>query len=98
MKDQVPENVKKERVAILSQISREIRAKILDEKVACGDEVEVLFETCENGYAYGHTNDFIEVRVKTDKNLHGCFRNVKPISHSSDICDGILTLEHTKTP
>lgn len=98
MKDQVPENVKKERVAILSQISREIRAKILDEKVACGDEVEVLFETCENGYAYGHTNDFIEVRVKTDKNLHGCFRNVKPISHNSDICDGILTLEHTKMP
>jgi threonylcarbamoyladenosine tRNA methylthiotransferase MtaB len=97
MKDQVPENVKKERVAILSQISREIRAKILDERIACENEVEVLFETCEDGYAHGHTSDFIEVRVKTDKNLHGCFRNVRLISHNGDICEGFLTSEQTKT-
>lgn len=90
MKDQVPENVKKERVAILSQISREIRSKILDEKVANGNEVEVLFETCENGFAYGHTSDFIEIKVETDKKLHGLFRKVKLISHDGDVCLGIF--------
>ena len=90
MKDQVPEGVKKERVAILSQISREIRSKILDKKVACGNEVEVLFETCEGGFAHGHTSDFIEVKVETDKKLHGLFRNVRLISHDGDVCLGIL--------
>ena len=90
MKDQIPEAVKKERVAILSQISREIRAEILDEKIAEGRPVEVLFETCEGGFAHGHTADFIEVRVKTDKKLHGLFRSVKLISHDGDVCEGVF--------
>ena len=90
MKDQVPENVKKERVAALSQISREIRSEILDKKVASGREIEVLFETCENGFAHGHTSDFIEVKVETDKMLHGLFRKVKLVSHDGDVCLGIF--------
>ncbi len=90
MKDQVPENVKNERVAILSQISREIRSKILDEKVESGREIEVLFETCRDGFANGHTSDFIEVKVATDKKLHGLFRKVKLISHDGDVCLGVF--------
>lgn len=88
MKDQIPECVKKERVHRLSEISREIRSKILDEKIAEGKTVSVLFETCADGYAKGHTADFIEVRVKTDKSLHGLFRNVILISHNGDVCEG----------
>lgn len=90
MKDQVPESVKKERVAILSQISREIRSEILDKKVASGKEIEVLFETCAGGFAHGHTSDFIEVKVETDKALHGLFRKVKLISHDGDVCLGVF--------
>ncbi len=90
MKDQIPEAVKKERVAILSQISREIRAEILDEKIAEDKPIEVLFETCEGGFAHGHTADFIEVRVNTDKKLHGLFRSVKLISHDGDVCEGVF--------
>lgn len=90
MKDQIPEAVKKERVAILSQISREIRAEILDEKIAEDKSIEVLFETCEGGFAHGHTADFIEVRVNTDKKLHGLFRSVKLISHDGDVCEGVF--------
>ena len=93
MKGQVPENVKKERVSILSRISREIRAEILDEKIACGKTVEVLFETCENGYANGHTADFIEVRVRSDKQMHGLLRRCRLISHDGDVCEGILESE-----
>ena len=44
------------------------------------DAVEVLFETLENGYACGHTRDFIEVKVKSDTNLGGQFIMVKPVS------------------
>lgn len=90
MKDQIPEAVKHERVRILTDISREIRAKILDRRIAEDSAVEVLFETCRDGFAFGHTSDFIEVKVKTDKQLHGLFRFVKLISHDGDICEGIF--------
>ena len=96
MKDQIPEQIKKERVHKLSAISREIRSKILDDKIAEGKAVSVLFETCINGYAKGHTADFIEVKVKTDKELHGLFRNVTLISHDGDLCEGILCDESDK--
>ena len=90
MKDQIPENVKKERVAKLSEISREIRAEILDEKVAEGKSTEVLFETTREGYSHGHTADFIEVKVKTSKRLNGLMRSVKLISHDGEVCEGVL--------
>lgn len=88
MKDQIPEHIKKERVHKLSRISREIRSEILDEKIAEGKTVSVLFESWSNGYAQGHTADFIEVKVKTDKKLHGIFRDVKLISHDGEMCEG----------
>ncbi len=88
MKGQIPESVKHERVRVLTEISREIRARILDEKIAEGRPVEVLFETCRDGFAHGHTADFIEVRVETDKKLHGLFRSVTLISHDGDVCEG----------
>ena len=90
MKDQIPENVKKERVAKLSEISREIRAEILDEKVAESKDIEVLFETTREGYSHGHTSDFIEVKVKTSKRLNGLVRSVKLISHDGEVCEGVL--------
>ena len=90
MKDQIPEQVKHERVLELSRISREIRSDILEGKVRSGMICEVLFETCADGYAHGHTADFVEVKVKTDKKLHGVFRPVKLVSHDGDACEGVL--------
>ena len=93
MKGQIPESVKHERVRILTDISREIRAKILDKKVSEGEPVEVLFETLRDGYAHGHTSDFIEVKVKTSKKLHGLFRSLKLISHDGEVCEGIFSVD-----
>ena len=90
MKDQIPESVKKERVAKLTQISREIRAEILDDKVAEDLPIDVLFETTRDGYAHGHTADFIEVKVKTSKRLNGFVRSVKLISHDGEVCEGVF--------
>ena len=87
MKDQIPEQIKKERVHKLSAISREIRSEILDEKIAEGKSVSVLFESWSDGYAKGHTADFIEVKVRSDKALHSVFRNVILLSHDGDICE-----------
>ena len=96
MKDQIPEQIKKERVHKLSAISREIRSEILDEKIAEGKPVSVLFETYADGYVKGHTSDFIEVKVKHDKTLNGLFRDVLLFSHDGDICEGQFAEDDVK--
>lgn len=67
MPDQIPEPVKHRRAAELISLSADIRRGILQEEI--GKEVSVLFETYENGYAFGHTPSFLEVRVPADRPL-----------------------------
>ncbi len=90
MKEQLPEDIKKERVHILTEIGKEIRRNLLDNKIADDNTVEVLFETFADGYVYGHTADFVEVRVKSDKSMHGELSTVKLVSHDGNICEGIF--------
>ena len=85
---QIPEEIKKQRVHILSEISRETRRNILDREIAENSVTEVLFETYQDGYVYGHTSDFIEVKAKSDIAMHGELATVKLLSHNGDICDG----------
>lgn len=88
MPNQITEDVKKERVHILSEISRQARGKILDSMVAEHSTVSVLFETYQNGFVHGHTEDFVEVCAKSDRAMHGEIVNVRPISHNGDVCVG----------
>ena len=88
MADQIPEDIKKQRVHILSEISRETRKKILDRTVEDNNTVQVLFETYQNGMVYGHTSDFIEVGAKSDRAMHGELAFVKLSSHDGEICIG----------
>ena len=90
MNDQIPEEIKKERVSILTEIGKEIRKKVLDEKLNDDNTVDVLFETYADGYAHGHTADFVEVRVQSEKKMHGDLRKVKLTSHDGNICEGIF--------
>lgn len=86
MKDQIPENVKHERVLSLSRKVKTIRDGILDALV--GSSVEVLFESQSGGYVFGHTPEFVEVKVKSSTNLHAQVRRVRIVSHDSDVCLG----------
>ena len=72
--DQVPESVKHERAARLAALRDEIRASILKEEIA--SIYSVLFETDEEGFSIGHTPNFLEVRCKSDRPLHGTTRQV----------------------
>ncbi len=81
MKEQIPENVKHERVLSLSQKAEAVRVNILDGLI--GKEVEVLFESASGGYFYGHTPEFVEVKVKCSEDLHAKIRTVKLISHDT---------------
>lgn len=90
MKDQIPEDIKKQRVHILTEICREVRSGILDRLVESGEPQEVLFESFDGEYITGHTADFIEVKVKSEREMHGEIAYVKIISHDSDACRGVL--------
>ena len=66
MKDQVPEAIKHERVAILSRISEESCATILEGVLSSPRPMTVLPETRGEGFVMAHTPDFLEVKLLTD--------------------------------
>ena len=86
MKGQLPEDVKHQRVSALSKKAEEIRCDILDSLI--GQSVDVLFETVKDGYAHGHTPEFVEVRVPTNEDLRAEVRTVKLISHDKMTVEG----------
>ena len=92
MPDQIPNAVKKQRVAALSALATDIRGELLDELIGKKQPVSVLFETFEDGMAIGHTPDFIEMRVPSDRPLHAQTRLVLPIDKTEDLsgCIGQL--------
>ena len=88
MKNQVDEQIKKSRVSSLSKISEDIRYEILDSLM--GSSHSVLFETYRDGFMHGHTREFIEVKVKAERNLHAEVRDVRILSHDGLVCEGEL--------
>lgn len=90
MPNQIADHIKHKRVHILSDINANVRAKILERTVIEAPLTSVLFESYEAGYAYGHTPDFIEVKVISDKTLHGQIKPVRLISSDGNTCQGEL--------
>ncbi len=90
MDGQVPETVKKNRVAILSKVAAEIRAELLENWVKTHENALVLFEEYENGQAIGHTADFVRVCVPSPVSLHSQFVTVKPIKSNGELVHAIL--------
>ena len=86
MKNQVPDEIKHKRVAILTQKAAEIRSEILDSLI--GAEADVLFESQSGGYFFGHTPEFVEVKVKCETDLHATIRKIRIVSHDHNICEG----------
>ena len=93
MPDQVDEAVKRERVARLSEVSRESCAAILDRTLsevnATGRPLRVLFESRGKGYMTGHTADFLEVKLPFGKgvpcDLSGREIEVWPVAREGEI-------------
>ena len=90
MSGQLPKTIKKERSEALMALAKEIRATLLEEKIANTPLCEVLFETYADGVAKGHTADFIEVAVNSDKPLHSEFHRVRLTSTDNNVCFGII--------
>ena len=84
MSDQIPQEIKKKRSAELIALEKGIRAAEFDRILALGGSHRVLFESFENGKAYGHTPDFLEICVSSTKKLHSEVLDVKLLSHNGE--------------
>ena len=90
MADQIPTEIKKERLHKLEEVSAASRKKLLEEKISSSPVCSVLFETFADGYVFGHTDDFVEVAVKSDLPLHAELRKVRLLTTDGSICYGEL--------
>ena len=88
MPDQVAPEEKTRRLHILSDAVRKIRTELLREIVADSPVVSVLFESMENGYAYGHTANFVEVAIPSERPLHGELCTVRLLRADDTRCYG----------
>ena len=66
---QVDDVIKAKRCEMISEAVKESRKKIVDGFADNKTEFSVLFETYSGGYLYGHTENFIKVKVKGKKCL-----------------------------
>ncbi len=100
MPGQIPEHIKRERVHAISSVSEEVRREILDRLVAQSTECDLLCESYSDGYNFGHTSEFIEVKLKHERDLHAVCVRVRLISHDGNVCEGVLVdlCDVTKTP
>ena len=89
MPDQIPDAVKHERVRIISEISSESAAAILDRTLDTyrqdGKPLVALLETHHKAHMSGHTPNFIEVRVESACNMSGCEVPVYPLRREGEI-------------
>ncbi len=90
MQGQIAGEEKTRRVHSLSSAAQETRRSLLDEACASKKICEVLFETFENGFVYGHTPDFLEVAVKSDSPLHAETRKVRLTHTDGNVCFGAI--------
>ena len=67
MENQIDDNTKKERAHRLLELSKELEIKYMEKFI--NKKIEVLFETYKDGYLYGHTSNYLSVKMKGNKEL-----------------------------
>ena len=84
MGGQIPQEIKKQRSAELISLEKDIRHAEFNKILAENGIHTVLFESFEKGKAYGHTPDFLEICVESERPLHSEVLNVKLVSHNGE--------------
>lgn len=90
MKEQIPEDIKRERLHILEGIVADRRSQILRKEIETAPVRRVLFESSANGKIYGHTAEFLEVAAPSQTPLHGEFADVRLTDTDGILCFGEL--------
>ena len=84
MSGQIPTEIKKKRSATLIELQKSIRCAEFDKILGEKKTHTVLFESFESGYACGHTKDFLEVRVPSERPLHSEVLTVELEGHDGE--------------
>ena len=93
MKGQIDSSEKSRRLHALEKVARDSSAEILNVEIASSPTKRVLFETFDKGMAYGHTDNFLEVAVPSNKDLKSEFFTVKLTSTDGNVCYGEIVDE-----
>lgn len=65
MENQIPENIKKQRIKKLTALSKQLELQYMNEFI--NTEVKVLVETYKDGYLIGHTDNYLLVKFKGEE-------------------------------
>lgn len=84
--NQVSRREKAERSRLMSETAAKTEERFLASQI--GEIRKVLFETAEDGYAVGYTENYSRVRVKSDNSFCGEIKPVKIISAEGTYCIG----------
>ena len=90
MKGQLNSEEKNRRLHILEKTAKETKKDFISKQISNCSIKKVLFETFDGISAHGHTDNFIEVSVKSEKDLRGLILPVKIENTDGDICFGRL--------
>jgi len=85
---QIPEEVKKERSARLIAAKNRMRDEVLSDICSGGEPLSTIFEVRDGEDFIGHSDSYVEVRVRSEKNLSGECVLVKPIKHKNGVIYG----------
>lgn len=88
MNDQVSTEEKSRRLHRLEAEVSAVRKSILLEEIERAPIRSVLFESFDGNYAYGHTDDFIEVAVTADNPLRSELHEVRLTHSDGSLCFG----------
>ena len=86
--DQVGEEEKHRRSAILIEEKNRIRDEILDGLIREGEPLSVVVETVKGGVASAHAENFAELRFPALDCVHGEVCCVRPLSHADGVIFG----------
>jgi len=89
--DQIPGAEKHRRVRELVKCGRDVARELLSDLIGAKTPLSVVFETRDGEYLTGHSENYIEVRVKTERDLAGQIRRVLPTALSGDGVIGEIT-------
>ena len=88
LNDKVSLEIKKERSKILHELSEKKRNLFYNDFI--GSKREVLFEYKKNGHLVGHTDNYIKVSIKTNKDLINKIVPVKLIENNGGFLNAVL--------
>lgn len=86
MKDAVSKEEKQRRSKVLIDLDKRNKIEFMQSQI--GSQSEVLFETKEGNFWYGHTMNYVKVRVKSERELGNCIALVELLSVQEDIMEG----------